>query len=58
MPLNIYGKADALMFRSILQNLVTNSIKYGLQGGLVMVTAHRIDKLAEICIIDSGIRME
>ena len=58
VPLDIYVKADALMLRSILQNLVTNSIKYGLQGGLVMVTAHRIDKLAEICIIDSGIRME
>ena len=57
VPLDIYVKADALMLRSILQNLVTNSIKYSLQGGLVIVTAQRIDKLAEICIIDSGIGM-
>ena len=58
VPLDIYVKADALMLRSILQNLVTNSIKYSLQGGLVIVTAQRIDKLAEICVIDSGIGME
>ena len=58
VPLDIYVKADALMLRSILQNLVTNSIKYSLQGGLVMVTAQSIDKLAEICVFDSGIGME
>ena len=58
VPLDIYVKADALMLRSILQNLITNAIKYSLQGGLVMVTAQRIDKLAEICVIDSGIGME
>ena len=58
VPLDIYVRADALMLRSILQNLVTNSIKYSFQGGLVIVTAQRIDKLAEICVIDSGIGME
>ncbi len=58
VPLDIYVNADALMLRSILQNLVTNSIKYSLQGGLVVVTAERIDRMAEVCIIDSGIGME
>lgn len=58
VPLDIYVKADALMLRSIIQNLVTNSIKYSLQGGLVMITAQHLDTLAEICVIDSGIGME
>ncbi len=46
------------MLRSILQNLVTNSIKYSLQGGLVKVTAQQIDSLAEVCIVDSGMGMD
>ena len=52
LPFNIYVKADALLLRSILHNGVTNSIKYSLQGGLVMLTAQRIDKSAQICSID------
>jgi signal transduction histidine kinase len=58
VPFDIYIKADALMLRSILQNLVTNAIKFSLQGGLVTVVAQRIDKMVEVCIIDSGIGME
>jgi two-component system sensor histidine kinase/response regulator len=50
--------ADALMLRSILQNLVTNSIKYSLEAGLVKVTAQQIDSLAEVCIVDSGMGMD
>jgi signal transduction histidine kinase len=50
--------ADALMLRSILQNLVTNSIKYSLEGGLVKVTAQQKDSLAEVCIVDSGMGMD
>jgi len=55
---DIYVNADTLMLRSILQNLVTNAIKYTPQGGLVTVSAHCIDKMVEVCIIDSGIGME
>lgn len=58
VPFDIYVKADALMLRSILQNLVTNAIKYSLTGGLVSVIAKRIDKMVEVCVIDSGIGME
>lgn len=58
IPFAMYVNADALMLRSIIQNLVTNSIKYSLQGGLVIVTARRIDMMAEVCIIDSGIGMD
>jgi len=58
VPFDIYVNADTLMLRSILQNLVTNAIKYTPQGGLVTVTAQRIDKMVELCITDSGIGME
>ena len=58
VPFDIYLKADAIMLRSILQNLVINAIKFSSQGGLVTVVAQRIDKMVEICIIDSGIGME
>ncbi len=58
IPHDIYVNADTLMLRSILQNLVTNAIKYTPQGGLVKVSAKRIDKMVELCITDSGIGME
>jgi|JI6StandDraft_1071083.scaffolds.fasta_scaffold19172_2 signal transduction histidine kinase len=58
IPNDLYVNADTLMLRSILQNLVTNAIKYTPQGGLVKVTAKRIDKMVELCITDSGIGME
>jgi signal transduction histidine kinase len=50
-------KADALMLRSILQNLVTNSIKYSWHGGMVVVTAKHKDAFTEVCIMDSGLGM-
>lgn len=55
---DIYVNADTLMLRSILQNLVTNAIKYTPQGGLVTVSAQCIDKMVEVCITDTGIGME
>jgi two-component system sensor histidine kinase/response regulator len=58
VPFDLYVNADSLMLRSILQNLVTNSIKYTLQGGLINVTAQPVDKMVEVCITDSGIGME
>ena len=58
VPPDIFVNADALMLRSILQNLVTNSIKYSFQGGLVVVSAQRIDKQTEVCVVDSGIGMD
>ncbi|MDB5017656.1 MAG: hypothetical protein JWQ84_2488 [Mucilaginibacter sp.] len=55
---DIYVKADSLMFRSILQNLVTNAIKFTPHGGgKVLVTARPIDSMVEICIQDYGIGM-
>ena len=55
---DIYVNADALMLRSILQNLVTNAIKYSLNGGEVIVTAEPVGNLIEVCVIDAGIGMD
>jgi signal transduction histidine kinase len=54
----IYINADALMFRSILQNLVTNAIKFTPHGGeAVKVTSKPNDGMVEICIQDFGVGM-
>jgi len=58
VPDDIYVKADALMLRSILQNLVTNAIKFSVEGGLVSVMAELKDNMVEIGIIDRGIGMD
>lgn len=54
----IYVNADALMLRSIIQNLVTNAIKYSFKGGKVIVTAEHIGNLIEVCVIDAGVGMD
>ena len=58
IPDDIYVNADYIMLRSIVQNLVTNSIKYTLQKGLITIDAQCIDNMVEVCITDSGIGME
>ena len=55
---DIYVMADFLMLRSILQNLVTNAIKFSKEGGLVKVFSLRINKMVEVCVDDAGIGME
>ena len=59
VALDIYVNANTLMLRSILQNLVTNSIKYTLQKGLITISARAIaNRMIEIAVSDSGIGME
>ena len=57
VPKDIYVNADSLMLRSILQNLVTNAIKYTSQGGVVTVTAQPLHSMVEVCVEDSGMGM-
>ncbi|HEY8781441.1 MAG TPA: hybrid sensor histidine kinase/response regulator [Mucilaginibacter sp.] len=56
-PKDIFVKADSLMLRSIVQNLVTNAIKYTPQGGSVVINAESDKRMACIFIEDSGIGM-
>jgi signal transduction histidine kinase len=58
IPDNIFVNADALMLRSILQNLVTNAIKFTPHGGsAIRVTAQPLGEMVEVCIQDYGIGM-
>ena len=58
LSVDIYVTADALMLRSVLQNLVTNAIKFSYEGGLVSIVAERKDEMVEVCVMDAGIGME
>lgn len=54
---DIYVNADSLMLRSILQNIVTNAIKFSSTGGIVKVSAKPINSMIEICVKDFGTGM-
>jgi two-component system sensor histidine kinase/response regulator len=56
-PKGIFVKADSLMLRSIVQNLVTNAIKYTPQGGSVIINAKTDDHMVRIFVEDSGVGM-
>jgi signal transduction histidine kinase len=56
-PKNILVKADPLMLRSIVQNLVTNAIKYTPQGGSVIINAELDDDMVCVFVEDSGVGM-
>jgi signal transduction histidine kinase len=56
-PKGIYVKADSLMLRSIIQNLVTNGIKYTPEGGSVIINAQLDAQMACVFVEDSGVGM-
>lgn len=52
-PLMIVG--DALRLEQVLQNLVSNALKYSPAGGAVRVTVEQRDGLARVSVADEGI---
>ncbi len=55
---SLYVNVDALMFRSIIQNLVSNAIKFTpYQGKAVRVYARAVENMVEISIQDFGVGM-
>lgn len=54
---SIYVLADVLMLRSIIQNLITNAIKYSPSGSLVYIITAIAHDMVSISIIDKGIGM-
>lgn len=57
IPEEIHVNADAFMLRSVMQNVVTNAIKYTPEGGSIKLSALRIEKMVEICVEDNGVGM-
>ena len=58
IPHDVYVYADSLMLRSILQNIVTNAIKFTPNGkGVVRVSAQPLNSMIEVCVEDSGVGM-
>jgi two-component system, sensor histidine kinase and response regulator len=53
----LHVKADTLMLQSILQNLITNAIKFSNPDSDIIVTAELKDAMIEIGITDTGIGM-
>jgi signal transduction histidine kinase len=54
----IYVKADPIMLRSIMQNLVSNAIKYTESGGSVIVSAGYTQDMVVVEVQDTGIGIE
>lgn len=54
---SVHVIADSLMLRSVLQNLVTNAIKYTPHKGSIIITAEQFEDMVEISIKDTGIGM-
>ncbi len=55
VPDDLVLEADNNMMRSVLQNLVSNAIKFTNQGGRVMVTAGKKNSDIVIKVIDNGV---
>jgi PAS domain S-box-containing protein len=52
---NVFVLADVYMLQSIIQNLISNAIKFTNSGGMVSVSAEEENDLVVISIIDTGI---
>lgn len=55
---NLYVKADEHMLVSIIQNLVTNAIKFSRQNGNIRVAGNRINNYYEISVSDNGVGID
>jgi two-component system, sensor histidine kinase and response regulator len=55
---NTYVSADQNMLRSILQNLISNGIKFTKSGGSIKISSKEKDKYIQIEIADTGIGIE
>lgn len=54
---DIYVNADPLMLGSIVQNIITNAIKYTPENGRITISARQVDSMVEVSIRDTGIGM-
>ena len=55
---NIFVTGNSTMLHSVIQNLISNSIKFTKEGGTVKISVTEKDKFAEIVVEDTGIGMD
>ena len=54
----VFVIADIDMLRSVVQNLITNAIKFTLSDGLIIVSSTNKDGIVEVSVQDTGIGLE
>ncbi|MGZ8692879.1 MAG: hybrid sensor histidine kinase/response regulator [Gaiellaceae bacterium] len=54
LPEPVVGLADERRLREVLENLVSNGIKYNVAGGTVVIAAERIDGRLQVRVTDTG----
>jgi PAS domain S-box-containing protein len=54
IPKDISIKADAAMLNSVMENLISNSIKFTESGGAINISLHQQDGTVEIIVSDNG----
>lgn len=57
IPQDVYIEADINMFKTILRNLITNSIKFTNENGEIEVNIEEIEKRIKIIVADNGVGM-
>jgi len=57
VPQSVFVYADMNMLNSILQNLVSNSVKFSNEFGLITIASEERDDFYEIIIADTGVGM-
>jgi PAS domain S-box-containing protein len=55
VPQHTFVFADVYMLQSIIQNLISNAVKFTKNGGCVTVSAECRNNEVNICIVDTGI---
>ena len=58
IPENIQVFADFNMINSVMQNLITNAVKFTDRGGMVSVAAEQHSNMVEISVKDSGVGID
>ncbi len=56
-PLNLTGISDINIFETIINNLITNAIKFSLEKSKIEISCKKNGENIEICVTDEGIGM-
>lgn len=51
---SVFVEADKIMLKSIMQNLLTNAIKYSFKGGEIDICSNTLNNMVQIIVRDNG----